>query len=370
MKFEINMINVEDGDSIILQLVKADKKALILIDGGYQTHYPKLKRRLDELLPSYGNKIDLIICSHYDNDHIEGISLLIDDCFKVGHKIEIGKIWLHKIEGTLSEMILSMNEKLEDFSKKELPEKHRMQKLSGLDIDVVVDNLVIENYTFLRNMLKKMLDYGLEDKIHEAKRGDCLQGFEEFSVISPKADYYNSYLSELKKEKMMIDAKNSISDRFLSEENTIIFEQQVEDNLNPCEKLEISSVANSVTPTNMVSIVTTLQTNGLKLLFTADSGIESYQKQQILDHTLKDLDWLQLPHHGSKNNTSKIMLSHFNPKITFVSGKGIKNRPDAKIVNCIREKERFEDIHVTNSDKNTWYLSFNEEAITKRILNN
>ena len=368
VKFEINMINVEDGDAIILQLIKPDKKALILIDGGYRSHYPKLKKRLDELLPKYDNKIDLIVCTHYDNDHLEGISLLLDDCFKSGSNIKIENIWLHKIENTLTELINSMEKRLSNFEQNELLEKNRNLINSRLQIDLLHDNSIIESYTFLKSMLQKMYDYGLENKIKEVKRGDYLEGFEEFSVVSPSVDYYNDYLIKLKKEKILVDVKNSVSNKFLNEsKKELTWEEEVENKFLPCEKLKVSSVANQVTPTNMVSIVTTLQTKDHKLLFTADSGIESYQLQGLLDDSLKDLDWLQLPHHGSKNNTSKFMLNHFNPKITFVSGNGNENRPDSKIVNCLREKSRFQEIHITNKESNTWYLKIDERLIPERV---
>src|SRR5690554_3717943 len=123
MKFEINMINVKDGDSIILQLEKTKKKSLIIIDGGYKRHYEKLERRVLELLPKYDNKIDLIVCTHYDNDHLEGISLLLDYCKQ--NDVEIEEIWLHKIENKLINLVDGMNSK-----EKELNERNDFSRLS------------------------------------------------------------------------------------------------------------------------------------------------------------------------------------------------------------------------------------------------
>jgi len=48
MKVEINVINVEDGDAIILMLTDNDRKSLILIDGGYKKYYPKVKKGLNK----------------------------------------------------------------------------------------------------------------------------------------------------------------------------------------------------------------------------------------------------------------------------------------------------------------------------------
>ncbi len=366
MNFEINMINVENGDSIILQLEKKDKKALIVIDGGYQQHYQKLEQRIRELLPSFNNKIDLIVCSHYDNDHLEGISLLLDYCYKA--KVEIGEIWMHKIEYKLADLIKGIDEK-EGL----LLEKMKFEKLSTYNSGEFIneqvfnkeDNLMIESYQFLKELLQKIINYGLEGKVKEVVKENYLDGFEEFKVVSPTADFYNSYLPKLKTEKFLEDIQKTAELRMLSESNRPTdrrtIEEMVGDVTNPCSRLETSSIANSVTPTNLVSIVTLLSTNDLRLLFTADAGIESFDNKEVLTNELMNLNWLQLPHHGSKNNTSLTMLDHFNPQIVFVSGKNIENRPSAKVVNCLKEKSRFQEIHITNEETDTWYLKIKND---------
>lgn len=371
MNFEINMINVEDGDAIILQLKKADKKALIVIDGGYQKHYSKLKKRLDELLPDFNNKIELIICSHYDNDHLEGISFLLDDC--QSQSIEIGEIWMHKIEDRLEDLILGMDERIQYEKENWQPEKKKLWKIMygsfNIPYDDRQDQLVLENYAYLKGLIQKIIDYGLENKIREVKRGDCLEGFEEFKVVSPKPEFYNYFLPQLKQEKFLEDVKRSSKRKLLeSSEESKTIDEHIMDTISPCERLKTSSIKNRVTPTNMVSIVTLLTTHSKKLLFTADSGIESYQQQELLNAELNNLDWLQLPHHGSKNNTSKIMLDHFNPEQVFVSGKNIENRPDSVIVGCLSGKNRLKAITVTNSDLNTWYLKFDQSGDIERVL--
>lgn len=366
MEFEINMINVEDGDAIILQLFKEDKKALIVIDGGYRRYYSKLINRINELLPNFDNKIELIIGTHYDNDHLEGLSLLLDDCKK--NNIDIGEIWMHKIEESFDKLVASMNERLSIEVTKAIPQRKRNAELSGSGFDEQKSNLVVENYTFLRKLLEKIIEYNLESKIKEVKQGDYLDGFEEFKVISPTPDFYNSLLPSLREEKFFKEAQET---QLLTEDNRTekSFEEQVADTMNPCNRLQTSSVRNGVTSTNLVSIVTLLQANDLKFLFTADAGIESFQNQNLLTAELKNLDWLQLPHHGSKNNSSKIMLDHFNPRKVFVSGKSVENRPDSTIVKCLNtEEKRLESIDTTNDNSDTWYLKIDHDLKIERVL--
>jgi beta-lactamase superfamily II metal-dependent hydrolase len=110
MKVEINVINVEDGDAIILMLKDNDRKSLILIDGGYKKYYPKLKRRIEEVLPLFDNKIDLLICTHYDNDHIGGVEKILDD-----YHTKIEQIWIHKIDSSIDSTINLMEEKIQNL---------------------------------------------------------------------------------------------------------------------------------------------------------------------------------------------------------------------------------------------------------------
>jgi hypothetical protein len=218
----------------------------------------------------------------------------------------------------------------------------------------------------LLETLEKIIEYGLVDRLKEVKQGHYLSGFEEFSVVSPSADYYNSHLTELKKE-FINQAK--LQEEYLSDSKNLVFES-FEKYTNPCYYLESSSKANNVTATNMVSIVTLLEANDKKYLFTGDAGIETFEEQYLLSNNkLKDLDWLDLPHHGSKNNTSLNMLTHFDPRIVFVSGDAGPNRPHQLITKCLESKRvGMDNVHITNSDKNTWYLKLDKDLNVSRVL--
>lgn len=365
MKVEINMINVKDGDAIILMLKKEKKKALILIDGGYKKYYPKLKKRLEQVLPNFNNKIDLIVCTHYDNDHLGGFEEVIEDYSQI-----INEIWIHKISDTLSDQIFKMKKELKEIkANNEILDKFK--NFSSVEDDSKA--LILEGYKDLLRVVEKLKLYGLESKIIEATRGQSLIGFEEFKVISPTLSYYNDYLEELKKDGLKEDIRYNVR------ENKMLLENFDKDDkakemreylnlMNPCSKLETSSIENSVTATNMVSIVTLLEANNKKYLFTGDAGIETFETQEILDDDLKNIDWLDLPHHGSKNNTSRKMLNHFNPKMVFVSGNGKANRPHYLITNCLKQKRTGENQYITNSNTDTWYLKYDDEDQFQRVL--
>jgi len=138
--------------------------------------------------------------------------------------------------------------------------------------------------------------------------------------------------------------------------------------INSCENLETSSLANSVTATNMVSIVTMLEADGKKYLFTGDAGIESFTEHTgNWESDLKDLYFLDVPHHGSRNNLSQRQAEVFNPEIAFVSGKNGSNRPSVFIKECIRSKIRNREFEVTNADPSTWYLKVGSDGMVSRV---
>lgn len=362
MKAEINLINVEDGDAILLMLTDTGKKSLIIIDGGFKKYYPKLKRRLQEVLPKFNHTIDLLVCTHYDNDHIGGVENILDD-----YHASVKEIWIHKIDHSMKKTAAFFEEKLSFFQ----------DKTAGISSPENVDDLkniaAIERYQDLLRVVDKIKSYGLEDRITEAKHGDLFKKFPEFTVVGPSADFYNQNLAALKEEAILEDVKKDLESKIidrnlLSEMITEVLPQKVL-NQNPCVMLEKSSIRNGVSATNMVSIVTMLKIGTKKFLFTGDSGIESFEKHTTdWKKSLKDLFFLVVPHHGSKNNTSSEMLSVFNPVHSFVSGQGNFNRPSMMIEQCMKSKTRLKTFEVTNRIAETWYLSINEKGVVKRVL--
>ncbi|RZK27178.1 MAG: MBL fold metallo-hydrolase [Flavobacterium sp.] len=78
--YRISFLGVLCGDAILIRFWGNDEKYHnILIDGGFvKTYKPTLKPALIEIRKS-GEKIDLVVGTHYDGDHIGGILALIND---------------------------------------------------------------------------------------------------------------------------------------------------------------------------------------------------------------------------------------------------------------------------------------------------
>lgn len=92
-EIEIEVLPANEGDCILIKAVKEDIH--ILIDGGTaETYRNYLRARLNQLR-NEGKKIDLLIVTHIDNDHIGGIiELLKENGTNTNPKIiRIDNIW-------------------------------------------------------------------------------------------------------------------------------------------------------------------------------------------------------------------------------------------------------------------------------------
>ena len=48
---------------------------------------------------------------------------------------------------------------------------------------------------------------------------------------------------------------------------------------------------------------------------------------------------MQIPHHGSLNNLSKVILDKLKPTIGIISADGSKHHPHQRLINCLRSRK-------------------------------
>jgi hypothetical protein len=74
--FKIELLPAEHGDCILLSYGPAESPRFVLIDTGPIGAYPEIRSRLQELGLS---RVELLVLSHIDSDHIEGAIKLLND---------------------------------------------------------------------------------------------------------------------------------------------------------------------------------------------------------------------------------------------------------------------------------------------------
>ena len=114
MNIKIHILDVKDGDAIILELSKDDKNLVMVIDGGKTSYYTeKMKPKLKEILKANNKQApDIIVCTHYDSDHIGGLIPLIED-----YIADIREVWIHRTPDLINTYINKSNLLLEQKSK-------------------------------------------------------------------------------------------------------------------------------------------------------------------------------------------------------------------------------------------------------------
>ena len=128
----LHVVQAEYGDCLILESETGKNSTTVLIDGGpYQTFEKHLKPTLQKL-PIKG-KLDLVVLSHIDNDHIIGLLDLLEEIKEQREKgtkelVRISKLWhnsfndllqINEDPGTfLKNSLLAMNFRSKEEQKK------------------------------------------------------------------------------------------------------------------------------------------------------------------------------------------------------------------------------------------------------------
>ncbi len=77
--FRLTMLPANEGDSLILSFGKSeDKLQHVVIDGGRKAAWPHLKKALGSIA-ARGEGIELLVLSHIDADHIDGLVEFVKD---------------------------------------------------------------------------------------------------------------------------------------------------------------------------------------------------------------------------------------------------------------------------------------------------
>ena len=91
---ELEMLPAAEGDALLLTYGDSDAPHRILIDGGRRSTYRHLRERIEQIPLNDGGKrfFELLIVTHIDADHIEGIICLLQDDEL---NCEFGDIWFN-----------------------------------------------------------------------------------------------------------------------------------------------------------------------------------------------------------------------------------------------------------------------------------
>ena len=332
---KLHVVQAEFGDCLILEFKSGNQSTTMLIDGGpYQTFKNHLKPTIQKL-PLNG-KIDLMVLSHIDNDHIIGLIDLLVEIKNQREKgikelVNITKMW----HNSFKDLLQLTEEPIKIIS-------NIYQTQSLMKRKNITESIIMKGFqqggdlTNLAKSLKIPINAGFDKLIvvNDTIRSTRLDNI-NLHILGPT----KKNLDKLRKE---------WNDWFSEKWKTGITE------------LGLVQILDKSVP-NLASIMFLAEIKNRKILFTGDGlgedVVEILSKSEMLDKNGKfHVDILKVPHHGSDRNTSLEFFNTVNAKYYIISANGRDDNPSLNTLKWIIESEstgkRSKKIILTNMTPN------------------
>jgi glyoxylase-like metal-dependent hydrolase (beta-lactamase superfamily II) len=340
------VVQAQFGDCLLFQSSSEGKTTLLLIDGGTsQTYESDLKPAL-EAFPKEERKLDLVVLSHIDNDHVLGLLDLFEDIKKsrVSKKAEIIKIeslWHNSFSDIVGEQRqngLLINERF-------LSGQFSLVDLDGDKIHAPVIG-ALKGVGEGRDLRK--LSQSLHIPINQQFGGDLIVardtnksvkiGNIKFSILGPT-------------QKNLDKLRKLWNDWLRKHDKPLV----TAGDFRGLQALD-ASIA------NLSSIMFIAESQGKKILFTGDGlgddAVDVLSERKLLDsEDGYHVDVLKVPHHGSERNASPEFFNTVTADAYVISANGRDDNPSLSTLKWIIESKRKKDktikIFLTNKTDNT-----------------
>lgn len=316
----IRILQVQYGDAIIIECSGGDFMGVIVVDGGPTTSSDYFLDALSDL-PA----IDLMVLTHYDEDHIGGILSLVYDCLDKQAPLPVKEIWANCAQYV--PMVGST----------------RTSPGQGVDLAKYLTEFVANS------------DLVWRDRISEGYCSNTIH-FAEIEVVSPTVEVM---IMAIKKQKIEDGAPTKATAR-TNADLKISLDDLAEKNTKAPDLTKDSQLANAA------SIAFILRSDEFSVLMLGDcypQNVEAYLRGKgwSEDHPL-EVDFVKVSHHGSRNNTSNGLMDIIKCNKFIISTNGGDGRyahPDRETfahILCHPKRNKEERIH--------FYLNYSLEEIT------
>jgi beta-lactamase superfamily II metal-dependent hydrolase len=291
--YEVDFLAVDpdgkSGDAITARFsTPSGSEAVIVIDGGFTEIGVDI---VNHVRRWYGTSyVDLVINTHPDADHINGLKTVLE-------QLRVGELLIHQ------------------------PRLHGFTE-TDLNPEALDDLLAVARR---RGVLVTEPFAGLQ------RFGGAL------TVLGPTQAYYEELLKEQLMTRSLAAVLASLYRKALAGARRVL----------PALPPETLDDTGETTPRNDTSVITQLAVDGRRLLFTGDAGIPAIDA--ALDYaelsylTSGALEFLDVPHHGSRRNLGPTVLDRLlnlqDSVIAFVSASDSDPKhPSPKVTNALMRR--------------------------------
>lgn len=310
MGYEIDFWAVGEGskggDAISLRWGDLDSNEhfIAVIDAGFSKDGEKLVKSIKQYY-GYPDTINLVVSTHPDADHINGLSHILD-------KFEVEKLWLHQ------------------------PWKHNYNIASEFQDGRVTDDSIAKRLKEAYEAAEELCEKAEKRRILVEEPFSCNESLTiashggELKILGPSKAYYEKLLPEFNGLPKPVDISTSTHTRL---------------GMHPINDNEETSA------TNNSSVILELSYNAYegkrRFVFTADAGIPALEQAAGKAGPRNQLELIQIPHHGSERNVETMVLNYL---VGDING----NRSLSAIVSC--PKEDLDDKHPNKRVLNAFTL--------------
>ncbi len=330
--FQIEMLPAEYGDCLWIEYGKPNGKIhRVLIDGGLTGCGKILRKRIKALDPA-DRHFDLVVVTHIDTDHINGIINLLKN---MPEGFGFDYFWFNGYDQIKPKEVLGVPQGIE---------------LSDLLLKLEArEKRKFWNKPF-RRKAAMLPESGTPKKVR-------LKGGMNVTVLGPNtkgvAKLYQTWDQVVKEAQAKLHPKK-IGPLGPDEEELFTSLELEEISV---EELAREKFTEDNTPANGSSIVLLAEFNKQKILLTGDAFpgdiVESIK--HISGNPEKfTLNAIKLPHHGSKNNNSNAFFEAFSCRNFLVSTNGIRHgHPD---------RQGIARVLLNNTAESTIYFNYSHEG--------
>jgi hypothetical protein len=328
MLFSLDVIRARKGDCLLLHYGSEDDPRLMVIDGGPRGVYgPHLKPRLEEIRKARGLEkneplpVDLLMVSHVDDDHIQGILDLTKDLIQDNpNLVQVLSLWHNSFENIIDSTPMELTAAFQS--------QFGAASMGGEPGDLTVDaeeeeEVIVSSLKVLASIQQgaqlrsdaNRLEWPLNPEFDEglilaSETGDALDMEDglKFTVVGPM-------LPELKK---------------LHEKHQEWLKELAKGGKTPEEVL--SAYIDKSVP-NLSSLVVLAEAGEKRMLLTGDARGDKILEGLELVGLMEEggtmhVDLLKVPHHGSANNLDNDFFERITADHYVFSGDGEHGNPE------------------------------------------
>jgi len=305
--YNIHLLPASFGDSILIEYGHGEKK-YILIDGGPYFNFETLILSLKKVAPNL-NTLELLVITHIDIDHIDGIVLLLNQSTL---PFMIKEVWYNGYE--------EMKQVNDDM----------MGVLQGEYISVLIKQKKLAHNRSFDKKAVVVNDFNSLPVIE-------LDGGMKLTLLGPNKDGLKNMYMKWDDEIKEIGDEEAVAKRL---ENDKRYDKPMDDMMGnlSVEELQNIKVQGDKSEVNGSSIAFLATFDKKTCLFTGDLFSEHLLKgiDAVLAKTGKEklaIDAWKLAHHGSKKSNLETLMQKIETKNILVSSDGKRyHHPDPECI--------------------------------------